>query len=339
MLPANVLRPTPATWESAYGDRAVPPGYGGRVLEVGMRLDTSGIGASIGELQPGMRACPMHHHLFEEELFLVLEGELTVRELRPGASAYDEYTLRAGELVAYPPGTGIAHQSQNRSSAPVRTLCLSDARAPNEVCVYPESGKVLIRCLGARGLGVFTPVGQAAAPLDERFAAARAAATARGVRLLGPHERPSHVASAEGVREIRVADGVHARSLASAAGATRLQLHRLRVEPGAVASPLRWHTADEELLVVLGGRPVVRQVHDGTDERVALQPGDVVLWKAGPAVARQLLGGEEPADVIVVRTDRDDDVTVLPELGRVFVRALGREGTVEPTGYWAGEHD
>src|SRR5690606_39955519 len=33
MLPANVLRPTPATWESAYGDRAVPPGYGGRVLE------------------------------------------------------------------------------------------------------------------------------------------------------------------------------------------------------------------------------------------------------------------------------------------------------------------
>ncbi len=111
MLPRNVLRPDATSWQPAWGDMAIPEGHGGDAVEIGQILELEGLGACLLALPSGMRSCPLHHHHFDEEVFFVVDGELTVRELAPGASRYTEYVLRAGELVVYPPGTGVAHQS------------------------------------------------------------------------------------------------------------------------------------------------------------------------------------------------------------------------------------
>src|SRR5690606_28653964 len=114
------------------------------------------------------------------------------------------------------------------------------------------------------------------------------------------------------------------------AGARCLDLDILRLAPRAVEGPLRWHTAQEQLILVLAGHPALRRVCEGVEDRVALQPGDLVSWRTGPASAHQLLGGDDEASLLVVRARHDGDVVVYPELGRVEVAALARAGALTP---------
>ncbi len=331
-IPDNVLRPTDEQWQEAWGKMEVPPGNGGTSLEIGQLMGTGGIGACIRVLPPGNTGVPLHYHYFEEELFFVLDGELTVRELAPDAQRYTEYTLHTGELVAYPPGTCIAHQSINRGTKEARYLGLSNGWVTDEVGVYPDSGKTLVR--GIDALGVFAEANAAPA----HIAAARAAAEARGVDVLALDARPAWVQGPTTLTERHLGGGVHGTPLARSAGATKVFVNRDRLTPGAKSSPLHWHTADEELLLVLQGSPTLRQLENGEEQRLALQPGDVVCWKPKDEIAHQLIDeGEADAVVLVIGTDCPEDVTVFPEQERVFVRALGRSGEMQKTGYWAGE--
>lgn len=318
-LPPNVLRPTPAHWESSWGDRAVPAGFGGRSVEIGRTFELRRLGACLNELPPGLSSCPMHHHLFEEEVFFVLEGELTVQELRPGVPAREEYTLRPGELVVYPPGTGIAHRSWNRTSVPVRYLALSTGWLDHEITVYPDSGKTQLRAL--RQLGQLGPDGPSPVREVQRLSA-----------------RPSWVASSLSVEERPLGGGSFGRRLAAAAGATHIFANLDRLAPGAVSGPLHWHSADEELALVLTGRPTLRQLREGSEEQVGLGPGDIVVWKHGDRIAHQLRNeGDGDATVLVAAANRPEDITVFPEEDRVYVRAMGRGGTMRPMGYFDGE--
>ena len=101
---------------------------------VGATLGTRQIGCTLVALEPGKRAWPYHLHHAEEELFVVLEGEGTLRY------DGDEYPVRAGDLILTPPGPGTAHQIINTSESELRYLALSGKRNP-EVCYYPDSGK------------------------------------------------------------------------------------------------------------------------------------------------------------------------------------------------------
>ncbi len=100
----------------------------------GATLGTRQIGCTLVVLEPGKRAWPYHLHHAEEELFVVLEGEGTLR--------YDgeEFPVRTGDMVLTPPGPGTAHQIINTSERELRYLALSGKRRP-EVCYYPDSGK------------------------------------------------------------------------------------------------------------------------------------------------------------------------------------------------------
>ena len=100
----------------------------------GAALGTRQIGCTVVVLEPGKRAWPYHLHYAEEELFVVLEGEGTLR--------YDdeEFPIRSGDIVLTPPGPGTAHQIINTSETKLRYLALSGKRRP-EVCYYPDSGK------------------------------------------------------------------------------------------------------------------------------------------------------------------------------------------------------
>jgi uncharacterized cupin superfamily protein len=95
----------------------------------------------IEELSPGMQSSPAHYHMLEEEQVLVLEGRVT---LRLGEETYE---LKAGDYVCFPAGQKAGHCFVNNGDAVCRLLVIGENNA-NEVCVYTDSNKVMVRSLG-----------------------------------------------------------------------------------------------------------------------------------------------------------------------------------------------
>lgn len=111
------------------------PGFSWKRLRLGARLGGEKLGASLFELPPGQRSFPYHLHHANEELLIVVDGELTLR--RPGG----EEELRGGDTALFATGPDGAHQLINRSDRPARFLMVSTMLQP-EVLEYPDSNKV-----------------------------------------------------------------------------------------------------------------------------------------------------------------------------------------------------
>jgi uncharacterized cupin superfamily protein len=112
------------------------------------------LGASVDILAPGMRGCPYHLHHAQEEMFVVLEGEGTLRV------AGEMLPVKAGDVMFIPAGPEYPHQLINTSSAPLKFLSISTQERP-EICEYPDSGKYM-----AYQRGVFSATQRAALNLD-----------------------------------------------------------------------------------------------------------------------------------------------------------------------------
>ena len=118
-------------------------------LTPSMRPRGGSLGINRMRLKPGRTTCPFHYHLREDEAFFVLSGRGVLRygdELRE---------IRAGDCISCPAGTQIAHQIANPHQEDLVYLAIG-AFDPHEVCVYPDSGKVLVR--GVKQLGQVTPM-------------------------------------------------------------------------------------------------------------------------------------------------------------------------------------
>ena len=98
------------------------------------------LGAGFDILAAGKRSCPYHYHLAQEEMFVILQGAGSLRV------AGEMLPVRAGDVVAIPPGPEYPHQFINTSDAPMHYLSISTQERP-EICYYPDSGK----------LGAFAP--------------------------------------------------------------------------------------------------------------------------------------------------------------------------------------
>ena len=123
-------------------------GFRGRRARLGREAGAERLGASLFELEPGSAAFPLHYHLGNEEMLIVVAGRPALR------TAEGERPLDEGEVVAFPVGEAGAHQIVNRSPDPVRILIISEMNAP-DVVVRPESGKLSAfgRPPGAAGEG------------------------------------------------------------------------------------------------------------------------------------------------------------------------------------------
>jgi uncharacterized cupin superfamily protein len=98
------------------------------------------LGMNLSRLSRGHATCPFHHHLREDEAFYVLSGR--------GVLRYGE-TLRdigPGDCIACPAGTGLGHQIANPYDEDLVDLAIG-MNDPHEVCVYPDSDKVMVRGL------------------------------------------------------------------------------------------------------------------------------------------------------------------------------------------------
>lgn len=109
--------------------------YQARIGFASRQLGAKKLGYNLTVLPPGKSAFPFHCHSVNEEMFFVVEGE---GELRLGDS---RYPIRAGDIVACPPGgPETAHQILNTSQAELKFLAVSTRLSP-EVCEYPDTGR------------------------------------------------------------------------------------------------------------------------------------------------------------------------------------------------------
>ena len=105
--------------------------------QLGPLIGARDLGCTLTVVPPGKRSCPFHSHRANEEMFLILEGNGTLRY------GPDERPVRAGDLIACPTGgPETAHQLVNTSDAELRYLAFSTKRSP-EIVEYPDSDKVL----------------------------------------------------------------------------------------------------------------------------------------------------------------------------------------------------
>jgi uncharacterized cupin superfamily protein len=130
--------------------------------------------------------------------------------------------------------------------------------------------------------------------------------------------------------------------LSRQAGAERLGLSLWELPPGEAAYPYHYHLAEEELLLVLDGRPTLR-TPDGWRE---LDQGELVSFPRGERGGHQLVNrSQETVRFLAVSTNGEPDVVMYPDSGKLGaferlpegggLRALFRAG--DTVDYYDGE--
>ncbi|MGH2906835.1 MAG: cupin domain-containing protein [Solirubrobacterales bacterium] len=126
------------------------------------------------------------------------------------------------------------------------------------------------------------------------------------------------------------------------AGAQKLGASVWVMEPAELAYPYHFHYGEEEMLIVISGRPSLR-TPEGWRE---LEPGDVVSFPVGPDGAHQLANNsDEQVRFLAISTVEDVDVVLYPDSDKVS--ASYRKGLPEEfrgmfqkedgVDYWNGE--
>ncbi len=99
-------------------------------------------------------------------------------------------------------------------------------------------------------------------------------------------------------------------------GAEKLGYQLARLHKGQAFCPLHWHTREEELFVVLSGRPTLRTPR-GTQQ---LRPGDCIAFRTEPNAAHRLENhADEPAVVLLVANTDKGDVCYYPDSKKFVV--------------------
>jgi uncharacterized cupin superfamily protein len=142
LMPPNLFNPE-------FSEHSERPGFAYRRAKLAQGAGAERLGASLYELEPGSAPFPLHYHLGNEELLIVISGRPSLR------TGDGERELELGEVVAFPVGEQGAHQVVNRSREPARVLIVSEMNAP-DVVVRPESGKLSAfgRPPGSAGEGI-----------------------------------------------------------------------------------------------------------------------------------------------------------------------------------------
>ena len=119
-----------------------PEGHSFKARSVTETLGATVTGMGVYEVEPGQATWPYHFELAEEEWFIMLSGELTLR------TPDGERTLRPGDVACCPVGPAGAHAVRNDGEATARYLIISNVAADADGAVYPDSGTYVFRTNG-----------------------------------------------------------------------------------------------------------------------------------------------------------------------------------------------
>jgi uncharacterized cupin superfamily protein len=110
-------------------------GFNASRARLGHQLGTERVGLSLWSLPTGQVAYPYHFHLAEEEVLVLLEGDLALRT----PTGWER--VRRGDVVRFPVGESGAHQLVNDGDTEARFLAISSHGQP-DVVLYPDEGKI-----------------------------------------------------------------------------------------------------------------------------------------------------------------------------------------------------
>lgn len=130
--------------------------------------------------------------------------------------------------------------------------------------------------------------------------------------------------------------------LSRQAGSERLGLSLWELPPGEASYPYHHHLGEEELLLVLEGRPSLRTPAGWRD----LAEGEIVAFLRGEDGAHQLLNHtEETVRFLAFSTHGDPDIVIYPDSGKLGASERLKDGgglhtmfrLDEAVDYWEGE--
>jgi uncharacterized cupin superfamily protein len=130
---SRILPAASRAWEAeaAYAHPILGGGLGPyRHSVLGDAGGLSQFGVHLEELPPGSRSSFRHWHETEDEMILMLSGEVVLVE-------DDETPLGAGEAACWPAGSATGHQLANRSDRPALYLTIG-TRHRADVIHYPD---------------------------------------------------------------------------------------------------------------------------------------------------------------------------------------------------------
>lgn len=111
--------------------------------------------------------------------------------------------------------------------------------------------------------------------------------------------------------------------LSQQAGSRRLGLSLWEVPPGQAAYPYHWHLGEEEMVIVLEGRPSLR-TPDGWRE---LAQGEVLAFLRGESGAHQLVNRtERTVRFLAFSTNGEPDIVLYPDSGKISAAERAPEG-------------
>lgn len=105
-------------------------------------------------------------------------------------------------------------------------------------------------------------------------------------------------------------------------GTVRVGASLWEVPPGEAAYPYHYHLAEEEVVVVLAGRPSLRTADGWRD----LEEGEAIGFPVGEEGAHQIVNNtEEPVRFLAV-SNQQPDIVVRPDSGTLSVAERRPEG-------------
>lgn len=294
------------------------------------------VGVAVEELAPGKQSAPAHYHFFEEEHVYVLEGALT---LRLGAS---RHAMKAGDYVCFPAGQKAGHCLINESGAACRYVIIGE-RNPNEVVVYPDSNKVLVRPLGRRA--IYDMAATRGYWDGEQTGAAKAEDVPREISPPPVTEaQPKLPVAFEDIawdpwsEGSRFAGRVRHLTKAAVGRAYRVGVLVEELGPGMQSAPAHYHLLEEEQTLILSGQGTLRL----GDKAYAVRPWDYVCFKAGQPAGHCFVNtGTEPLRYLMIGERIPADVCVYTDSNKLAVCALRTPDCIFDMSarrdYWDGE--
>jgi uncharacterized cupin superfamily protein len=295
------------------------------------------VGVAIEELPPGRQSTPAHYHIFEEEHVYVLEGALTARI---GANTYE---MKAGDYVCFPAGQKAGHCLINASGATCRYVIIGE-RNPNEVVVYTDSHKVLVRALGRRAVFDLTARrgywdGENTGLPGTEIPPSDPVDSAPELPVMPKPPISSHEVAWKDTRE-GTRFGGRSKHLTYAAVGEKYHVG-MRIESpasGMRLAPKHYHMLEEEHALILDGQVTLLL----GDERYEMKTGDYVCFPAGRKVGHSLLNsGKGPCSYLMIGERNPNEVCVYPDSNKIAVDALGPQNAIFDASvvrnYWDGE--
>ncbi|MDZ4865932.1 MAG: cupin domain-containing protein [Alphaproteobacteria bacterium] len=281
------------------------------------------VGVQIEELPPGKQTALAHYHIVEEEHVYVLEGAMTVRI---GAASYE---MKAGDYVCFPAGQKAGHCLINNSGAVCRYVVVGEDK-PNEIVVFTDSNKVMVRPLGRRAIYDMAATRGYWDGENTGFAN-----PADAPRLISPppptDPNPKAPISFDKIPWEPWSEGKRfggqVKHLTMAVMGRDYHVGMLieEVAPGRQSCPFHYHLLEEEQALVLAGHGTLRL----GDQTYEMKAGDYVCFPAGQQAGHCFINNtSEPFRYLMIGERNPHEVCVYPDSNKVMVRALNRENDI-----------